>query len=591
MVIREDIKKYLHIDSILTFDKNKGFTLLENDGIDEFYKAIANFNEIISHTYIKDGVMLYVINDYLMTFEYKFSEVKRLYDYSVEKELKNIQNYLGDFLLSFQFSLEADIYKKSSIYKEASELFYLSFSRNDFYNDGLYINDSLNYLNDLMALSQTGLDISYYFDNLPKLFQRAKNNVKYHTVFETLLNEEKMLSKLFDFDFDIIKHSDQYNKYIQEGCFNFTVNQYKFESALRLLLKLDKHNVLEAKSYINVLNCLINEINKIIYEFNKGIKNSISFIANIESIVSSFITIKKCQKFREKYENKIEECIKVVLFCKRSYVKSDSINEGMALIKHEFEIEQPVFEKMQKDLSNSLQNVFIYLRVDFDSILESALKSFSDTPLINLVSKVTINAELGTYYSWDKISPTNFSLYYNDEGIKLTESMGSQLTNKYKGDFYLLMLRHISMTSTMAGQILYDRFRNLVDEQLRPYIIDKVLNSNNSAYENDYILCAHLILCIEQLIYDQLAKLKLGFERSKMSSNLENLFQYYVDDKLSRDVYMFVNYILYDEFGLEYRNNFMHGNFVHKEDLSVELLYIFTCVIGLLIVGGKNEKS
>ena len=32
--------------------------------------------------------MLYVINNHLIIFEYKFSEIKRLYDNSVEKELK-----------------------------------------------------------------------------------------------------------------------------------------------------------------------------------------------------------------------------------------------------------------------------------------------------------------------------------------------------------------------------------------------------------------------------------------------------------------------------------------------------------------------
>ena len=53
---------------------------------------------------------------------------------------------------------------------------------------------------------------------------------------------------------------------------------------------------------------------------------------------------------------------------------------------------------------------------------------------------------------------------------------------------------------------------------------------------------------------------------------------------------MYVNYILYDKLGMKYRNNFMHGNFIHKKDLTIELLYIFSCVIGLIVVGKRNEN-
>ena len=73
-----------------------------------------------------------------------------------------------------------------------------------------------------------------------------------------------------------------------------------------------------------------------------------------------------------------------------------------------------------------------------------------------------------------------------------------------------------------------------------------------------------------------------------MFSNVEFLFDRFKDDDFSRNTYMFVNYVLYDEYGLKYRNNFMHGNFIHKKDLTVELLYIFSCVIGLILVDKKK---
>ena len=141
------------------------------------------------------------------------------------------------------------------------------------------------------------------------------------------------------------------------------------------------------------------------------------------------------------------------------------------------------------------------------------------------------------------------------------------------------------------GNIVAGTVRSLSTNELESYICDLLLDGEKDVYLNDYVLCTYLILTLESVVYDQMEKASLTFEPTKMFSNVEQLFDCYKNDDFSRNTYMLVNYVLYDEYGLKYRNNFMHGNFIHKKNLTVELLYIFACVLGLIIASQRNEKK
>lgn len=588
--INEFLKKYLNIDQIL-ISNNKGLDIVnKTDTTEKYFDSLARLYDILSRSYLKNGIMLYMFNDYLLTFDYAFNEIKSLYDYAEKNNVENGCEFLGDFLLSYQFSIESEPYKNSKIYAKLIELFYLSFPKKEFYGHGKFVNDSLNYMTDLIQSSQIEFDINFYFDNIDKLVNRAKMDERYGFLFNTLLEKKTFFSKLFDYDYNYNDHIVQYNDYIVNNAGEFKWNQYKFESALSLLVKLYNKNILYEKSYKEILNKLILEINEVIDGYNGRMDNTVSFISNIDQILSALNKIKKCHEYYKLYENKIECCIRLILFCKRSYMKNEEIDSKMAVVEHEFKIEKQKMDDIEKGLLKSYQNIFSYLKVDFDEMLESAIKSHSDHPLVDLFSHVSINTDQGTYFKWQENQSSSFSEYYNEKGKDIIKSFGSKLINIYRGDYYYLMIRHMSMTFTMAGQLIALWFKDLLDTSFREYICTKIIGVKGEAYKKDYVLCVHLILCIEKLIYEQIHNIGLDYNEKSMFSNLENLFNYYRKDKLSRDIYMFVNYTLYDDFGMKYRNNFMHGNIVHKNDLTIELLYIFSCVIGLLLVGNENEN-
>ena len=588
--IDDFLKGYLGIEQGSVSADKKLVLMHETDTINKYNEAICHLYNILRRCYFKNGIMLYGWNDYLLTFDYAFDEIKSLYDYAEKHNIKSGYRYIGNFLLSFQFSIESQLYKSSHIHNKLRESFYKCFSRSDFYNDGKFVQNSIDYLNDLITSKEIIFDINFYLDNIAKLFDRSKRDNKYHLLFDSLLEKKKWFSKLFDYDYDCNRHEIQYNEYVVYNAHEFKWNNYKFESALSLAVKLYNKQILNKKSYVEILNRIIIEINEVIEGYNGRLDNAISFISNIDQILSALNKIKKCHDIYKCYEEKIEHCINSILYCKRNYVKNEDIDSKMSKIKYEFEIDEKIFDEIQKVLSKGYQNVFSCLKIDFDATLENAIVSHSDHPLTYLFPQILINTDLGIYDKWNENPDSVFSLYYNEEGKDIVDRMGDKLVNVYSGDFYYLMVRHISMNFSTAGQLLIFQFKDLFEANFREYICNRILRVKGEVYRNDYVLCVHLITCIERLIYEQIIKIRFDFDQNKMSSNLGKLFSYYKRDKFSRDVYMYVNYILYDKLGMKYRNNFMHGNFIHKKDLTIELLYIFSCVIGLIVVGKRNEN-
>ena len=581
------IKEYLGIEDLQTIKDKKILLVNEQETNEEYLNKLTCFFNLLKDTYIKDGIILYIINAYLLTFDYKFIEIKSLYDYAEINNLSNICKYLSDFLTTFQFSLEADTYKKSESYEKISNSFYENFNRREFYGNGKYISESLDYCIDFILNKDLIYDYNFFFEKLNKLYKREIKNKKYIQIFDFMLSKNKFLPNLFDFDYDHIQHKKIYNDYIQYNVQESDINAYKFDTLLRLLKNLDKNNMLEEKTFVRVLNQIIIEINKIVQGYNDDIENSIRYVSNVEQIIEAIVKVKECTEYYKKYEDNIEQCIHTVLLCKRHYVKSENIDNGLHVMKHEFELDKRLLNAIQKDLTKDFQLIYKYLQKDFDNELEQGIRSFSEFPLLDLVSRVSINKDQGTYLNWSNDFDTVFSNYYNEKGRQISSSLKDELQNVYHGNYYYLMMSRLSNSFTISGNIIAVSLKKLINDNLESYICKKVLGVTEPCYHNDYILCVYLILIVEQSIYIQMKNAGLKFIPKNMNFNVGELFNYYKDNKFARNVCMFVNYVLYDEYGLKYRNNFMHGNFIHKTDLTIELLYVFSCVIGLKVLENK----
>lgn len=584
------LKEYLGINDISTNDCDFIY-INENDSYEKFQIALANFFNITKIPYYKDGVMFHAWNNYLLTFDYKFEELKSLYDYAENKDNKNVCKFISDFLTSYYFSLESGSYKKDSKMNEKIQnKFFNNFEKREFYKNGKYLNESIEYCLDFVE-GQEDYDFYDLQDRLYKL-KYHKDNPNYQKIIDNVLDKNEYISHIIEFDYDINSHKEIYNKYILNNITEFKANGYLFDNILNLMEVMysdnKSKNILEEKVFVAVFNELIEECNEIITSVNQKIENTMLLIGNTNQLLKAFSILKKFYIYYDKYKSIFEDCVQTLLYCKRRCLKGENANKGLTTISKEFDIPEKTIEQLKNDLSESYQHIFNYLQVDFDQEMEKALKSYSNAPLIYHAQYANINPNQGTYLYWNDVNETKFSNYFNKMGKELTESLSSELRNKYFGNFYYLMLRNLTYIFDFSGNILAGIIRSLSENELENYICDLLLDGEKNVYLNDYVLCTYLILTLESIICDQMGKAGLTFKPTKMFSNVEFLFDRFKDDDFSRNTYMFVNYVLYDEHGLKYRNNFMHGNFIHKKDLTVELLYVFSCVIGLILVGKKN---
>ena len=587
------LKEYLEINDISTNDCEFIY-VNKDDSYENFQIALANFYNITKIPYYKDGVMFHAWNNYLLTFNYRFEELKSLYDYAENKNNRNACKFISDFLTSYYFSIESNSYKKDSKMNEKIQnKFFKSFEKREFYRNGKYLIESIEFCLDFVE-RQEDYDFYDLQDRLYKL-KYHKCDENYKKIIDNVLDKNEYISHIIEFDYDINSHKEIYNEYILKNIAEFKVNGYLFDNILNLMEDMysdnKSKNILEEKVFIAVFNELIDEINEIIISIEKEIENTMLLISNTNQLLKAFSILKKFYIYYDKYKNVFDNCVQTLLYCKRRYLKGENANKGLATISKEFDIPKNVIERLKNDLLESYQHIFNYLQVDFDHELENALKAYSSTPLIYHAQYANINPNQGTYSYWNDVNETKFSNYFNEKGKELTESLSSELRNKYSGNFYYLMLRNLTTTFIFNGSIVARTVRLLSTNELESYICDLLLDGEKDVYLNDYVLCTYLILTLESVVYDQMEKASLTFEPTKMFSNVEQLFDFYNDDDFSRNTYMLVNYILYDEYGLKYRNNFMHGNFIHKKDLTVELLYIFACVLGLIIASQRNEKK
>lgn len=587
------LKKYLGINNISTNDCDFIY-INENDNYEKFQIALANFYNITKILYFKKGVMFHAWNNYLLTFNYKFEELKSLYDYADNKNNRNACKFISDFLTSYYFSIESYSYKKDSKMNEKiQDAFFDVFEKREFYKNGKYLIESIEFCLDFVK-QQEDYDFYDLQDRLYKLkYHKGKEN--YKKIIDYVLDKNEYTSHIIEFDYDINSHKEIYNEYILKNITEFKANGYLFDNILNLMEDMysdnKSKNILEEKVFVAVFNELIEEINEIIISFDKEIENAMLLIDNTNQLLKAFSILKKFYTYYDKYKNAFENCVQTLLYCKRRYLKGENVNEGLTTISKEFNIPSNVIEQLKNGLLENYQHIFNYLQVDFDQEMEKALKAYSRAPLIYHVQYANINADQGTYFYWNDVNETKFSNYFNEKGKELTKSLSSELRNKYSGNFYYLMLRNLTNTFNFNGNIVASTVRSLSTNELENYICDLLLDGEKDVYLNDYVLCTYLILTLESIICDQMERAGLTFEPTKMFSNVGYLFDRYKDDDFSRNTYMLVNYVLYDEYGLKYRNNFMHGNFIHKKDLTVELLYVFSCVIGLILVSKRNEKN
>lgn len=154
--------------------------------------------------------------------------------------------------------------------------------------------------------------------------------------------------------------------------------------------------------------------------------------------------------------------------------------------------------------------------------------------------------------------------------------------NKLSKNYYEELLRYLSKTFLMQQHLTLsvlgqDDFRKIINELKESISYD---------VNNDYSIVVSNILAIETDILKLLQRNNIEVS-SDGFNNLNNLFEKYTDED-KKDGLMYLNYILYEKFGLNLRNNMMHGTMINS-NLDVALLVSFS---GLIFVSWLlNEKQ
>lgn len=578
MKYEKTIKEYLRINNINLERKELDYSISLNCNYEKFLEEIAILFERLKNTYFNNGVMLYSFNDWLLVFECRFDYFKTLFNLSIKHDNKNIKQYLSHFILSYQFSIESERYKKSTIYTELTTKFYESFDKSCFYNNSNFCRDSLDYLLNLIIILKNKKEKIYYYfleEHLYVLLDRCKNTQEYKDIINVVIQDVEIRKYIFDFDYDKIMHRDLYNEYINYEIKHLGITVHKLSELCSFIGKLNKEKILTVDSYKEVLNEVINHVNRIaniMHNFNEA---QIQVISDIDNCIDSLNNMKSISCDYAQYKEKIEECIKSILYCKRKFIKYD--NPDMKTFEFEINMNDPIFNEIDKVLSKDISLIYKFLIIDFEKELKGAIEGHSEHPIIDYITQISVDSKLGLYKNVGDVNGSLFQKYYNKRGNEIEDEIKDQLINSYRGNYYVLMLRRVSNLKTLTAQLLFRRHKNKIQFDLIE-IIKNSFESNSEFLDDEYLLCCRMIITIESIVCEILKRNNLEYKKDDMEANLWKLFSFYKDSSY-KNLIMNIYYVLYAEYGLECRNNFMHGNIIHKSDYYIELMYIYMCLI------------
>ena len=341
---------------------------------------------------------------------------------------------------------------------------------------------------------------------------------------------------------------------------------------------LNKSNSLTESIYVSIINSLIKRTNAIIENID-DVDNTIVYIANIDQCFELISKIKKIS-FSNKYKEKINNIIMTLKQDKRIYLKSEASYNGMQKFSVEVPIDSEKMDYLMESIKKNYQNLYFILNINFDKALIDSLERFSKYPINDLVTNFCFDTNKGLYTKWDDAKKDGFTNYYIKEANKFVNDNQSQLRNIYHDNEYFLMLKHLHQSFLLPGNVFYLMNKELFGEKFKSSICREVYGDTADIIKNDYILACILINLIEKSIIDHLNILSLPIEE-EMQDNLAKLFNHYVNDSDSRNAYMFANYLLYHSYGMNFRNDFAHGNLVDCEDLTVHIIYLYAALVGL----------
>lgn len=496
--------------------------------------------------------------------------------YAQKNNLNKENMILIEFLYTYFNTIHTKDYKKNCLdYKE---------TENDFENQlekfQIKTKDFLEYATEnsyqmYKKLIQFGIDKNMYIDN--EIINRIFNNLKkeeklYNELIDILVKNKKNLYYVSLYDNNKTEHKTVYIDYILNSFSKFG----GYNHIKEMTFELDKAKCLGENDLKKIINKYIDKVNELCNKLKDKKHSFLNSISEIEDFRKELVyVLQHIKKLSKKQKEKIKECLVQLLRLKR-YLLSDEKYVNAEMQSHKFEIKiSNNQEKKYKDaLLNNKYSLYNASKVDFSLSMENALESYAKYPLQSIVTNFSFDTNRQVYMLTNEgitSDTNNFKKYYDEIGQKYTDAH-PKLQNKLKNNYYEELLKYLSKTFPLQQSLLmnilgYDNFKKII------YDLNLEISPD---LNNDYAIVVNNILTIEIHIQELLKRNKLKVESDDFT-NLNNLFNFYDDDYRKNGI-MYLNYILYDDRGLDLRNKMFHGSLINT-DLNIPLLVSFSGLI------------
>lgn len=240
-------------------------------------------------------VIVTVINSYPCAIKSgELRQLKILYDNAEKLNKIAYKELIAEFIFSYKISLHTKEYKEKlgKNYEEYKNNLYEIFAKSEFGPNGNIYNDSINFY---IKVINYGIEnnINIYIEQkeriLTKFYENQKDQKVYKEIFDKFIEQNKLLSQLIIYDYDINSHIGQYKRHILSA----KENGYESEEALKIFevlinsIKLDEEFI---KKFINKYILLCNQTNREALQKNN---NSLFIISNFEQTLKELNLLKK----------------------------------------------------------------------------------------------------------------------------------------------------------------------------------------------------------------------------------------------------------------------------------------------------------
>lgn len=524
-----------------------------------------------------------IYNSYEIKLKTKdLTQIFKLYNYASKKNLKYESLILIEFLFTYYRTINTKEYKKNingyrdfiNKFNEVLDSFNLTIK---FHNDVIF--EIYSFYEELIKFAiNENLYIGYEF--IERIFNNSKNQVVYNNLIDFLLSYNKHISIVIKYDVEISKHKNVYLNYINKSLDKFGGYEY-----INFVLgKLISNRSISNEDVKKIINKYIDIVNNITNKTREKNYNFIQGIAEFDHLLSELIILMdNVSKLSIKFKNKVKEMITLLLSVKR-YLTSDE--EFCKSSLHTFEYKQSLQSKeiheLKETLIKNVTTLYGISKIKFSKSVGNALENYSEFPFASVGVSFHINSDNGTYIKDLGVlkNNNNFKDYYDKIGYDYTEQ-NKKLRNKLEKNYYEELLKYsrsifIYTQNMIRGILTKDEF-DLIIENLKQNI--------SCDYNNVYAIVITNIIAIEFNIIKVLQKksqeiFDYGYD------NLNSLFNQYEDPE-HKDGLMYINYILYEQSGLNLRNDMVHGNNLNQ-NLDVALITTFAALI--YINGLLNEQ-